>query len=143
MVLPIGTGPSAQVLRNPDFEVLLSTTCDRTCRRIQSGVEHRRKRQQRKLLPETVTFFKALCESSQENPIRHQYTLTTTRTHTTQSPVRTHPRAHNHTFVHTHPCTREYIAYIKSKEKSIGVHSKLRKKRRKYISIKCDFRRET
>jgi len=93
------------------FEVLpveVSTTRARTCR-IQSGVEHRRKRQQkRKLLLENREFRRD-CVRAARNPIRHTHTPkdihthtpTLTRTQPNRSPVRTHPLAHTH----MHSCT--------------------------------------
>lgn len=62
------------------------------------------------------------CVRAARSPIRHihthkdiyTHTLTLTRTQPNRWPVRTHPLAHS--------CTRVHIAYIKSKEKSIGVH---------------------
>lgn len=81
--------PSAQVLRSPASWSFNHS--GRTCR-IQSGVEHRRKRQQnRKLLLENRELNKGLCESSQESNQTHTHTqrhlhpYTDTDTHTTES----------------------------------------------------------
>lgn len=119
-------GGSAQVLRNPgDADRVGLFELGQCASSLELNIEENGSRKPSAPLKATVL-------DSKESNQTHKHTVTLTVAVTfTQSHIdtphtqnNTHPRAHTH----THTCTRVHKAYIKSKEKSIRVHLKFKRK---------------